>query len=33
MSADKNKAIVRRYLDEAWNKGNVDIIYALMSTE
>jgi hypothetical protein len=33
MSADKNKAIVRRYLDEAWNKENVDIIDALMSTE
>jgi len=26
-----NKAAVRRYLDEAWNKGNVDIIDELMA--
>ena len=26
-----NKASVRRYLDEAWNKGNLDIIDELMA--
>ena len=26
MSAEENKAIVRRYLDEIWNKGNVDYL-------
>lgn len=26
-----NKAAVRRYLDEAWNKGNLDIIDELMA--
>jgi len=26
MSAEENKAIVRRYLDEAWNRGNVNIL-------
>ena len=26
MSVKENKAIVRRFLDEFWNKGNVDII-------
>jgi hypothetical protein len=31
MSAEENKAIVRRHFDEVWNKGNlaiVDEIYA-----
>ncbi len=26
MSVEENKAIVKRYLDEAWNKGNVNIL-------
>ena len=30
MSTEEPKAIIRRYLDEAWNKGNVDIIDELM---
>ncbi len=28
-----NKAAVRRYLDEAWNKGNLDIIDELMAPD
>ena len=31
MSAEENKAIIRRWIEEAWNKGNADIadeIYA-----
>lgn len=31
MSTEKNKAIIRRWIEEAWNKGNADIadeIYA-----
>lgn len=31
MSAEENKTIIRRWIEEAWNKGNVDIadeIYA-----
>ena len=31
MSAEENKAIVRRYLEEAWNKKNVGIIDELMA--
>jgi predicted ester cyclase len=30
MSAEENKAIVRRYLEEAWNRKNVDILDELM---
>lgn len=26
MSVEENKAIVRRYLEEAWNRGNVNIL-------
>jgi steroid delta-isomerase-like uncharacterized protein len=33
MSTEANKAIVRRYIDEAWNKGNVNVIDDLMSPE
>jgi len=33
MSAEENKAIVRRYLDEAWNKGNVNILDELMTPD
>jgi steroid delta-isomerase-like uncharacterized protein len=31
MSAEENKAIIRRYIEEAWNKGNVNIIDQLMA--
>ncbi|HKV59668.1 MAG TPA: ester cyclase [Ktedonobacteraceae bacterium] len=31
MSAAENKAIVRKYLDEAWTKRNVDILDELMA--
>ncbi len=31
MSTEPNKAIVRRYLEEAWNKGNVGILDELMA--
>ena len=31
MSVEENKAIVRRYLDEAWNKKNVNILDELMA--
>lgn len=31
MSIEQNKAIVRRYLEEAWNKRNVGIIDELMA--
>ena len=31
MSAEENKAIVRRYLDEAWIKRNVNILDELMA--
>ena len=30
MSAEENKAIVRRYLDEAVNKGNLGVIDEVM---
>ena len=33
MSAEENKAIVRRYLDEAWTKRNVNIIDELMAPD
>ena len=32
MSAEENKASIRRYVEEAWNKGSVDIIDELMAT-
>ena len=31
MSTEENKAIVRRYLDEVWNKRNVNILDELMA--
>ena len=31
MPAEENKATIRRYIEEAWNKGNVDIIDELMA--
>jgi steroid delta-isomerase-like uncharacterized protein len=30
---DKNKQIVETYFNEVWNKGNVDVLDALLSTE
>jgi predicted ester cyclase len=33
MSLEENKAITRRFNDELWNKGNVDIIDELMSAD
>ncbi len=33
MSAEENKAIVRRYLEEAWNKKNVGILDELMAAK
>ena len=31
MPAEENKASIRRYVEEAWNKGNVDIMDELMA--
>ncbi len=31
MSTEENKATIRRYIEEAWNKGNVAIIDELMA--
>jgi steroid delta-isomerase-like uncharacterized protein len=31
MSADTNKAAIRHYIEEAWNKGNVSIIDEVMA--
>lgn len=31
MSTEENKASFRRYVEEAWNKGNVDIMDELMA--
>ena len=33
MSTEENKALVRRYLEEAWNKGNVGILDELMASD
>jgi ketosteroid isomerase-like protein len=33
MSADEIKSIVKRFFDEPWNKGNVDIIDELCAPE
>jgi steroid delta-isomerase-like uncharacterized protein len=33
MSTEENKALVRRYFEEAWNKGNVGVIDMLMATD
>lgn len=33
MTTEDNKALVRRYVEEAWNKGNVSIIDDLMSDD
>ena len=31
MSTEEHKAVIRRYIEEAWNKGNVGIIDELMA--
>ncbi len=33
MSAEENKALARRYLEEIWDKGNVDLIDELFTTD
>ena len=33
MSAEENKAIVRRVFEEVWNKGNLDIIDELVASD
>ena len=33
MSTEQNKSIVRRYIEEAWNKGNVSIMDELMTAD
>jgi predicted ester cyclase len=33
MSTEENKAIIRRYLEEAWDRGNLTIIDELMSPD
>lgn len=33
MSSEANKAVVRRYIEEAWNKGNVSVIDDLMTED
>jgi predicted ester cyclase len=33
MSNETNKATIRRWVEEAWNKGNVDIAYEIYAPE
>jgi steroid delta-isomerase-like uncharacterized protein len=33
MSAEENKAVVRRWHDEYWNKGNVDVVDELIDAK
>ena len=33
MSTEENKAIVRRYFEEAWGKGNLDVMDELMAPD
>ena len=33
MPAEEHKAVIRRYIEEAWNKGNVGIIDELMAVQ
>jgi steroid delta-isomerase-like uncharacterized protein len=33
MSTEENKAIVRRYFEEAWGKGNLDVMDELMDPD
>lgn len=33
MSIEENKALIRRYLDESWNQGNVDVLDELCAPD
>ena len=33
MSAQENKALARRYMDEVYNKGNVDFIDEVVASD
>lgn len=33
MSAEENKAIIRRYYDELWNRWNLDVVDEIISVE
>lgn len=33
MSTEVNKALVRRFYDEVWNKGNVDVAYEVFADD
>jgi steroid delta-isomerase-like uncharacterized protein len=33
MSADKNKTVVRRYFEEAWNKKNLDVVDEIIAPD
>lgn len=33
MSTESNKALIRRFYDEVWNKGNVDFVYEVFADE
>jgi steroid delta-isomerase-like uncharacterized protein len=33
MSAEANKAVMRRFIEEAWNRGNMDVIDELLAPD
>lgn len=33
MSSEENKAVIRRWIEEAWNKGNVDIAHEIYAKD
>ncbi len=33
MSTDQNKALIRRFYDEVWNKGNLDVTFELFADD